>query len=57
MALSTWIALLQDAAPAPTDSSANTIRIAAGVLALVLVAIVILRRKGAAKKNKEEDEF
>ena len=57
MALSILIALLQDAAPPASDSSANTIRIAAGVLALVLVGIIILRRKGGAKKNKEEDEF
>lgn len=55
MALTTLTALLQDAAPAASDSSANTIRIVAGVLALVLVLIIILRRKGTAKKEKEEE--
>jgi hypothetical protein len=33
----------------------ETIRIVAGVLAIVLIAIIILRRK--AKKGKQEDEF
>ena len=57
MAFSTLVALLQDAPPADSGSSANTIRIAAGVLALVLVLLIIIRRKSGAKKEKEEDEF
>jgi hypothetical protein len=55
MALTTLIALFQDAPPAASDSTANTIRIVAGVLALALVVIIILRRKGGAKKEKEEE--
>ena len=54
MALSTIIALLQEA-PAAGNSSAGTIRIIAGVLALVLVGVIIMRRKGS--KKKDEDEF
>jgi hypothetical protein len=57
MALSQLIALLQDAPPTESGGSANTIRIAAGVLALLLVVLVVLRRRGGAKKGKEEDEF
>jgi hypothetical protein len=33
----------------------TTVKLIAGVLCLVLVAIIILRRKG--KKKTEEDEF
>lgn len=33
----------------------TTVKLVAGVLCLVLVAIIILRRKG--KKKTEEDEF
>jgi hypothetical protein len=54
MALSTIIALLQEA-PAGSSGSAGTIRIIAGVLALVLVGVIIMRRKGS--KKKDEDEF
>ena len=35
--------------------TADTIRIIAGVLAIALIVIIILRRK--AKKGKQEDEF
>ncbi len=55
MLLSTLIALLQDA-PAPASDSQGTVKIVAGVLALVLVGIIIMRRKGTSKK-KDEDEF
>jgi hypothetical protein len=55
MALSTLVALLQDASPVATEGSANTVRIAAGVLALVLLVVIVLRRKSGAKKEKEED--
>ena len=54
MALSTIIALLQEA-PAADSGTAGTIRIVAGVLALVLVGVIFLRRKGS--KKKDEDEF
>jgi len=46
--------LLQETPPA--TGSAYTVRIVAGVLALILVVIVIMRRKRSAKKE-EEDEF
>jgi hypothetical protein len=55
MAFSTIIALLQEAPAADTNGTAGTIRIVAGVLALVLVGVIILRRKGSRKKD--EDEF
>jgi LPXTG-motif cell wall-anchored protein len=55
MAFSTLIALLQDAPAPDTGGAQNTIRIVAGVLALVLVAIIVMRRKGGRKKD--EDEF
>jgi len=35
--------------------SQGTVQLVAGILALVLIAIVILRRKG--KKGKQEDDF
>jgi hypothetical protein len=55
MAFSTFIALLQDAPAAPdTSGTQSTIRIVAGVLALVLVAVIILRRKSGKKKDEEE---
>jgi hypothetical protein len=38
--------LLQDLA---TGSSANLVRIVAGILALVMVVIIIFRRKGGTK--------
>jgi hypothetical protein len=47
--------LLQDAAPA-ADGANGTVKIVAGVLALVLVIIIVLRRK-SAKKKSDEDEF
>lgn len=54
MALSTLIALLQEAPASGTTGTQNTIRIIAGVLALVLVGIIIMRRKGGKKKDEEE---
>lgn len=56
MALSTLIAFFQDAPVADTSGTQNTIKIIAGVLALILVVIIIMRRKGGSKK-KEEEEF
>ena len=55
MYLSTLLAFLQDA-PAPASDNQGTVKIVAGVLALVLVGIIIMRRKSASKK-KDEDEF
>ena len=57
MAMSTLIALLQDAPAADTSGTSNTIRIGAAVLALILVVIIILRRKSGGKKKDEEEEF
>jgi len=56
MALSTLVALLQENPPADAGGAQGTVRIVAGVLALVLVVIIILRRKGG-KKKQEEEEF
>ena len=54
MAFPTLIALLQDA-PAPDISGTqSTIKVIAGVLALVLVVIIILRRRSGKKKDEEE---
>jgi hypothetical protein len=39
------------------DSAPVAIRLTAGVLAVTLAIIMIFRRKDAAKKEKEEDEF
>ena len=39
----------------PTHMSQGTVQLVAGILAVVLIAIVILRRKG--KKGKQEDDF
>jgi hypothetical protein len=55
MALSAFIALLQDAPAAPdTSGTQSTIRIVAGVLAVVLVVAIFLRRKSGKKKDEEE---
>lgn len=54
MQLSLLIAFFQDAPPA--SDAQGTVKIVSGVLALVLVGIIIMRRKGGAKKNNE-DEF
>ncbi len=54
MALTSLIALLQEQAAQPADTS--TIRIVSGVLAVVLVVIIVLRRKGG-KKKEDDDEF
>lgn len=56
MPLTLLIALLQDAPAADTGSAQNTVRIVAGVLAVVLVVIIVMRRKGGGKK-KDEEEF
>jgi hypothetical protein len=52
--LTALTALLQET-PAESGGGTGAIRIGAGVLALILVGIVIMRRKKQAKK--EEDEF
>jgi hypothetical protein len=54
MALTSLIALLQDA-PADSGGAQSTIKIAAGVLALVCVVIIIMRRKKGGKKESEEE--
>jgi hypothetical protein len=54
MALLTFIAILQDAPAADTSGTQSTIRIVAGVLALVLVVAIILRRRSGKKKDEEE---
>jgi uncharacterized membrane protein SirB2 len=54
MTLTTLIALLQEA-PA-SDSANTTVKIVCGVLALILVGIIVMRRKSAGKK-KDEEEF
>jgi len=54
MALSGLIALLQETPPADTSGTQNVIRIVSGLLALVLVGIIIMRRKSS---KKDEDEF
>jgi hypothetical protein len=53
MPLTTLLAFLQDA-PAPA-SGAQTVKIVAGVLAVVLVIIIIMRRRAGGKKKEEED--
>jgi hypothetical protein len=55
MPLTTLIALLQDA-PAAGSGANTTVKLVAGVLALVLVVIIVMRRKSGGKK-KEEEEF
>jgi len=50
MVLAFW--LLQTASETPEDNT-TTIRVIAGVLALVCVAIILIRRK--KKASKEED--
>jgi uncharacterized membrane protein SirB2 len=55
MLLTRFIALFQDAAQPPANAAAQSmVRIIAGVLALVLVAIIIMRRKSKGKKDEEE---
>ena len=48
-ALAFW--LLQAAPDAGSDSSPTTIRIIAGVLAIVCVVVIVLRRKKKASKE------
>ena len=55
MSLTSLAMLLQDA-PQDSGSGAGTVRIIAGVLAVILVVIIFLRRKSKGGK-KEEDEF
>ena len=52
--LSALTAFLQET-QAPAGGDTTAIRVGAGVLALILVGVVILRRKRQSKK--EEDEF
>ncbi len=54
MPLTTLLAFLQDA-PAPGSGAQGTVKIVAGVLAVVLVIIIVMRRRGAGKKKEEED--
>lgn len=56
MLFSTLIAMLQDA-PAPANDGQGTVKLIAGVLAVVLLGVIILRRRGSAGKKKDEDEF
>ena len=56
MLLTSYFALFQDAAPAPSGGAQSMVRIVAGVIALLLVVVIIMRRKGKGKKE-EEDEF
>ena len=54
MPLTTLLAFLQDA-PAPGSGAQGTVKIVAGVLAVVLVIIIIMRRRSGGKKKEEED--
>jgi hypothetical protein len=54
MPLTTLLAILQDA-PAPASGAQGTVKIIAGVLAVVLVIIIVMRRRGGGKKKEEED--
>jgi hypothetical protein len=49
------MAFLQDTPAAETGTATGTVRIVSGVAALILVGIIIFRRKGSAKKEKEEE--
>ncbi len=55
MSLSLIMAFLQDAPAAETGTATGMVRIVSGVIALILVGIIIFRRKGSAKKEKEEE--
>ena len=43
--------LLQDAPEIPADDNTNTIRLVAGVLAIVCVVVIVMRRKKKASKE------
>jgi len=49
MVFALW--LLQEASEAPAGDSTNTIRIVAGVLAIVCVVVIVMRRKKKASKE------
>ena len=51
MSLSPVLAFLQDAPAAVTGSAVGIVRIVFGVMALVMVARIIFRRKGTAKEK------
>jgi len=53
MSLSLVLALLQDAPPQGSPAATGMVKIIAGVLALILIAMIIFRRRGRAKKGKE----
>ena len=55
MSLSIILALLQDAPAQPSSNATGMVRIISGVIALILVGVIIFRRKGSAKKEKEEE--
>ncbi len=55
MLLTRFIALFQDAAQPPSSAAQSMVRIIAGVLALVLVGVIIMRRKCKGKKDEEEE--
>jgi len=54
MPLTSLLAFLQDA-PAPGSGTQGTVKIVAGVLAVVLVIIIVMRRRSGGKKKEEED--
>jgi len=55
MSLSMVLALLQDAPASGSPAATGMVRIISGVIALALVGIIIFRRRGSAKKEKEEE--
>jgi hypothetical protein len=57
MALSTVLALLQVAARAPTNVGTLAVRIVAGILALAMIGIIILRSRAGARKARQKDQF
>jgi hypothetical protein len=54
MPLTNLLAFLQDV-PAPASGTQGTVKIIAGVLAVVLVVIIVMRRRSGGKKKEEED--
>jgi hypothetical protein len=55
MSLSIILALLQDAPAQPSPNATGIVKIISGVMALILVGVIIFRRKGSSKKDKEEE--
>jgi hypothetical protein len=55
MALSTLIALLQDAPQPDLSGTQHVVQAVCLVLALALVAIIIMRRRKGKKKDEEEE--